>query len=131
MPGVPGIGIKTAAALIQEYGDLETLLSRASEIKQDKRRESLIQFAEQARVSKKLVVLKDDAPVHIPLSALCLDGVEGTRLVAFLKAMEFTSLTNRVAEALGVEAEAVDADPEAEAGQRRGRVAGGARSRRA
>ena len=116
VPGVPGIGIKTAAALIQEYGDLETLLARASEIKQDKRRESLIQFAEQARVSKKLVVLKDDAPVHIPLSALCLDGVDPKRLVAFLKAMEFTSLTNRVAEALGVEAEAIDPDPKLKPG---------------
>jgi len=116
VPGVPGIGIKTAAALIQEYGDLETLLSRASEIKQDKRRESLIQFAEQARVSKKLVVLKDDAPVHIPLGQLHLDGVDPKRLVAFLKAMEFTSLTNRVAEACGLDADAIDPDPELKAG---------------
>jgi DNA polymerase I len=116
VPGVPGIGIKTAAALIQEYGDLETLLSRASEIKQEKRRESLIQFAEQARVSKKLVVLKDDAPVHIPLGQLHLDGVDPKRLVAFLKAMEFTSLTNRVAEACGLDADAIDPDRELKAG---------------
>ncbi|HEV2000449.1 MAG TPA: DNA polymerase I [Xanthobacteraceae bacterium] len=116
VPGVPGIGIKTAAALIQEYGDLETVLARASEIKQEKRRESLIQFAEQARVSKKLVVLKDDAPVHIPLVQLHLDGVDPKRLVAFLKAMEFTSLTNRVAEACGLEADAIDPDPELKAG---------------
>jgi DNA polymerase-1 len=111
VPGVPGIGVKTAAALIHEFGDLETLLFRAGEIKQDKRRESLIQFAEQARISKKLVLLKDDAPVHIAIGQLHLDGIDPKRLVAFLKAMEFTSLTNRVAEACGLEAEAIDPDP--------------------
>lgn len=111
VPGVPGIGIKTAALLIQEYGDLETLLSRASEIKQEKRRQSLIEFAEQARVSKKLVLLDDKAPVHIPLQDLRLEQTDGRKLVAFLKAMEFTSLTKRVAEATGADAEAIEADP--------------------
>src|SRR4029453_17336918 len=67
VPGIPGIGVKTGAQLITEYGDLETLLSRASEIKQPKRRESLIQFAEQARLSRRLVELKCDVPVDTPL----------------------------------------------------------------
>ncbi|HEY4863412.1 MAG TPA: DNA polymerase I, partial [Xanthobacteraceae bacterium] len=110
VPGVPGIGIKTAALLIQEYGDLETLLLRTSEIKQEKRRQSLIEFAEQARISKKLVQLDDQAPVHIPLKELHIDGVDPKRLVAFLKAMEFTTLTKRVAEAGGLDVEAIDAD---------------------
>jgi DNA polymerase-1 len=110
VPGVPGIGIKTAAALILEYGDLETLLFRAGEIKQEKRRQSLIEFAEQARVSKKLVLLDDQAPVHIPLKDLHIDGVDPKRLVAFLKAMEFTTLTKRVAEAGGLDVEAIEAD---------------------
>ncbi len=105
VPGVPGIGVKTAAALILEYGDLETLLKRAKEIKQDKRRESLIEFAEQARISRKLVTLDDKAPVHIPLKDLHLDGVDPKRLVAFLKAMEFKTLTKRVAEAFELDAE--------------------------
>ncbi len=110
VPGVPGIGIKTAATLILEYGDLETLLFRAGEIKQEKRRQSLIEFAEQARISKKLVLLDDQAPVHIPLKELHIDGVDPKRLVAFLKAMEFTTLTKRVAEAGGLDAEAIEAD---------------------
>jgi DNA polymerase-1 len=62
VPGVPGIGVKTAAQLIEEYGDLETLLERAGEIKQPKRREKLIEHAEDARISKQLVTLKDDVP---------------------------------------------------------------------
>src|SRR5437870_7235621 len=70
VPGVPGIGVKTAAQLIGEYGDLETLLARASEIKQDKRRQSLIDFAEQARVSKKLVTLDLNVPLETPLAEL-------------------------------------------------------------
>ncbi len=111
VPGVPGIGIKTAAALIQEYGDLETLLMRAKEIKQDKRRESLIEFAEQARISKKLVLLDDKAPVHIPLQDLRLEEPDGRRLVSFLKAMEFTTLTKRVAEATGANVEEIAPDP--------------------
>ena len=65
VPGVPGIGVKTAAELISEYGDLETLLARAGEIKQPKRRERLIEFAEQARMSRELVRLKDDVPVMV------------------------------------------------------------------
>src|SRR3981081_771253 len=70
VPGVPGIGVKTAAQLIVEYGDLETLLLRASEIKQEKRRQSLIEFAEQARISKKLVTLDNQVPLDVPVAEL-------------------------------------------------------------
>ena len=70
VPGVPGIGVKTGAQLITEYGDLETLLARAPEIKQQKRRENLIEFAEQARISKRLVTLDDHVPVDTMTAAL-------------------------------------------------------------
>src|SRR6185295_2015400 len=70
VPGVPGIGVKTASALIQEYGDLDTLLARASEIKQPKRRELLTTYAEQARLSKKLVTLDANVRPEVPLAAL-------------------------------------------------------------
>jgi DNA polymerase-1 len=111
VPGVPGIGVKTAAQLIIEYGDLETLLKRASEIKQEKRRQSLIEFAEQARVSKKLVLLDDKSPVKLKLDDFELDHtIEPKRLLAFLKAMEFNSLTKRVAEASDINAEEIAPD---------------------
>ena len=111
VPGVPGIGVKTAAQLIGEYGNLETLLTRASEIKQEKRRQSLIEFAEQARMSRRLVVLDDRVEVKILLEDLPLDGRDAARLIAFLKAMEFSSLTKRVGEATGVDPNVVDPDP--------------------
>src|SRR6266404_2895519 len=101
VPGVPGIGVKTAAQLIGEYGDLETLLARAMEIKQEKRRQSLIEFAEQARMSKRLVLLDDHVELKCPLEDLPLDGRDPKTLIAFLKAMEFTNLTKRVGEAMG------------------------------
>src|SRR4029453_13238169 len=63
VPGVPGIGPKTAAQLLEEYGDLETLLARAGEIKQQKRRENILQYADQARISRQLVTLKKDTPI--------------------------------------------------------------------
>jgi DNA polymerase-1 len=110
VPGVPGIGVKTAAQLIGEYGDLETLLSRAPEIKQEKRRQSLIEFAEQARMSKRLVLLDDHVELTRSLDDLPLDGRDPKVLIAFLKAMEFTSLTKRVGEATGVDPNAIDPD---------------------
>jgi DNA polymerase-1 len=117
VPGVPGIGIKTAAQLINEYGDLETLLSRASEIKQDKRRQSLIEFAEQARISKKLVLLDENVPVPVRLGDFVTGNtIEPKELIAFLKAMEFTSLTKRVAEACGVDANEIMPDARLSAG---------------
>src|SRR5579871_945260 len=117
VPGVPGIGVKTAAQLIIEYGDLETLLARASEIKQDKRRQSLIEFAEQARMSKRLVLLDDRVELKCPLEDLPLDGRDPKTLIAFLKAMEFTNLTKRVGEATGVDPNAIDPDPRLRAGR--------------
>src|SRR5262249_59084147 len=72
VPGVAGIGVKTAAALIGEYGDLDTLLKRASEIKQEKRRQSLIENADKARLSRKLVTLDDHVPLEGPLTELAV-----------------------------------------------------------
>ena len=115
VPGAPGIGIKTAALLIQEYGDLETLLSRAEEIKQPKRRQTLIEHADQIRVSKRLVQLDCDTPLDVTLESLEVKAPDADRLLAFLSEMEFRTLTNRVAESLGAEAPAVQAAPASEA----------------
>src|SRR5713101_5684639 len=108
VPGVPGIGIKTAAQLIGEYGDLETLLSRAGEIKQEKRRQSLIEHAESARLSKKLVTLDDKVKLDVPIGDLVVHEPDHKKLLAFLKAMEFNTLTRRVAEFSGVDAAEID-----------------------
>jgi len=102
VPGAPGIGIKTAALLIQEYGDLETLLARASEIKQPKRRETLVNFADQIRVSKELVTLKCDTPLDFTLESLEVREPEPETLMTFLNAMEFRTLTKRVADKLDI-----------------------------
>ncbi|MDH3473905.1 MAG: DNA polymerase I [Rhodospirillales bacterium] len=101
VPGVPGIGVKTAAQLITEYGDLETLLARADEIKQPKRRESLIEHAEQARVSRRLVELKQDVPVEHPLADFTLKEPDPKDLRAFLERYEFRSVLTRLADKLG------------------------------
>ncbi|MEW6123676.1 MAG: DNA polymerase I [Pseudomonadota bacterium] len=111
VPGVPGIGIKTASALIQEYGSLDALLARTAEIKQPKRRQSLEENQDKARISKTLVTLVQDVPVEVPLENLVLENPDGRRLIAFLKAMEFTTITRRAAEAFGVEAGEIEADP--------------------
>jgi DNA polymerase I len=108
VPGVPGIGVKTAAQLIGEYGDLETLLARAGEIKQEKRRQSLIDNADKARLSKKLVTLDDRVKLDVPLGDLAVHEPDYKRLIAFLKAMEFNSLTRRVAEFSGVDAAEIE-----------------------
>jgi DNA polymerase-1 len=96
VPGVPGIGVKTAAQLINEYGDLDTLLARAGEIKQPKRRESLIEFAEQARISRKLVLLDAYAPVPTPVEELKVHEPDAERLIAFLTEQEFRTTLARV-----------------------------------
>ncbi|MDD3288932.1 MAG: DNA polymerase I [Alphaproteobacteria bacterium] len=96
VPGVPGIGIKTAAQLINEYGDLETLLARASEIKQPKRREVLIQNADMARISKRLVTLDDHAPTPLPIEELHPRNYKQEDLVAFLEKMGFRSILARL-----------------------------------
>ena len=96
VPGVPGIGVKTAAELINSYGDLDTLLARAAEIKQPKRRENLIQFAEQARISRDLVRLRDDAPMPLPLADLQRLPRDMEKLRAFLSAQDFKRLLARI-----------------------------------
>jgi DNA polymerase I len=110
VPGVPGIGVKTAAQLIIEYGDLETLLKRAKEIKQDKRRQTLIDNAELARISKRLVTLDNDVKLDVPVDELAVHEPDYKNLIAFLKAMEFSTITRRVAEKSGIDASAVEAD---------------------
>lgn len=101
VPGVPGIGVKTAAQLIEEYGDLETLLEKAEEIKQKKRRENLIEFADQARISKELVTLKTDVETEDKIEELGIRDLDADKLLAFLKEMEFTTLTRRVESEFG------------------------------
>lgn len=96
VPGVPGIGIKTAAQLIVEYGDLDTLLERAGEIKQPKRRENLIEHAELARISRQLVTLKTDVDVPVPLGDLVRREIEHDQLLTFLEANNFKRLIARV-----------------------------------
>ncbi len=109
VPGVPGIGVKTAAELITEYGDLDALLAAAGSIKQPKRREKLIEFAEQARISRDLVRLKEDVPVEIRVDQLGVQDPKADTLLGFLRKMEFTTLTKRISEKLGVEPPAASA----------------------
>ncbi|MFT4013778.1 MAG: DNA polymerase I [Paracoccus sp. (in: a-proteobacteria)] len=106
VPGAPGIGIKTAAQLINEFGDLETLLERAGEIRQPKRRQTLIDHAEQIRVSKRLVELDCNTPLDFGLQSLDVRAPEPQALIEFLNRMEFRTLTQRVAERFGAEAPA-------------------------
>ncbi|MBM6594688.1 DNA polymerase I [Microvirga pudoricolor] len=111
VPGVPGIGLKTAAQLIKEFGDLETLLERAPEIKQPKRRETLINNAETARLSKKLVTLDCAAPLPVPLDDLRVPDPDPKTLIGFLKAMEFNTVTRRVAELYDADPTGIEPDP--------------------
>ncbi len=104
VPGAPGIGIKTAALLINEYGDLETLLDRAEEIKQPKRRQTLIEKRDQIELSKKLVQLDEQTPLDFTLDDLEVKDPEPEKLLAFLAEMEFRTLTKRIADKLGAEA---------------------------
>jgi len=92
VPGVPGIGVKTAAELINKYGNLEKLLKSAHEIKQNKRRETLIENKDKALISKQLVTLKHDAPVNINLSEFKLKEIDKDKLFKFLREMEFNRL---------------------------------------
>ncbi|MBU2329335.1 MAG: DNA polymerase I, partial [Alphaproteobacteria bacterium] len=108
VPGIPGIGPKTAAQLLEEFGDLETLLARAGEIKQVKRRENIVANAELARLSRQLVELRTDVPIDMKLEDLVLEPQNGPKLIGFLKTMEFTTLTRRVAEACDCDAAAIE-----------------------
>ncbi|WP_145639278.1 DNA polymerase I [Neorhizobium alkalisoli] len=109
VPGIPGIGPKTAAQLLEEFGDLDTLLARAGEIKQVKRRENIVANADLARLSRQLVELRIDVPLDLELDALVLEPQDGPKLVAFLKAMEFGTLTRRVASACDCNADEIEA----------------------
>ncbi|KEJ90484.1 DNA polymerase I [Sulfitobacter donghicola] len=104
VPGAPGIGIKTAALLINEYGDLDALLERAGEIKQPKRRQTLIDNAEQIRLSRRLVQLDEKTPLDFTLDDLEVRDPDPEKLLSFLSQMEFRTLTKRIAETLKVEA---------------------------
>ncbi|MGJ0506381.1 MAG: DNA polymerase I [Methylocystis sp.] len=114
VPGARGIGVKTAAQLINEYGDLDTLLEKAHAIKQPKRRETLTdpESVKLIRLSKRLVELVRDAPVETSLDDLGLHDPDAKKLVAFLHAMEFTTITRRVGELYGVDASEVEPDPD-------------------
>ena len=107
VPGVPGIGIKTAALLINEYGDLEKLIENASKIKQTKRRESVMEFADQARISRELVTLKDDIELPIPIEDIQIQSIEPKKLISFLKAMEFRTLTEKKAKEFNLSSEKI------------------------
>ena len=104
VPGAPGIGVKTAALLINEYGDLDTLLARAAEIKQPKRRETLINHADQIRLSRQLVQLDCDMSLEFGLDDLEVRDPDPEVLLGFLAEMEFRTLTKRIAAAVGAEA---------------------------
>ncbi|HBM91244.1 MAG TPA: DNA polymerase I, partial [Rhodospirillaceae bacterium] len=106
VPGVPGIGVKTAAQLILEYGSLEDLLARASEIKQPKRRQNLIDHADLARLSKKLVFLDDHAPIPMPLEEIFAEEDHQESLATFLAGQGFKSLLSR----MGMKMETKDAE---------------------
>ncbi len=108
VPGVPGIGVKTGAELINAYGDLETLLSRATEIKQNKRRENLIEHAELARISKRLVTLEKHVPDLEPIASFAVDTPRASELIGFLKAMEFSTITKTIATALDADVSAIE-----------------------
>ena len=101
VPGVPGIGVKTAAELINKYGDLEKLLKSAHEIKQNKRRETLIENKDKALISKKLVTLKSDAPVNKNLTDFELKSIDKDKLYKFLREMEFNRLLSSAISAYG------------------------------
>ncbi len=114
IPGIPGIGIKTAALLINEYDDLEGLFKNSEKIKQKKRRENLIEFENQAYISKQLVTLKNDVPLPIPIDETTLKDIDAEKLISFLKEMEFKTLTEKKSKELNVESEKIIASNQVE-----------------
>ncbi|RMH52114.1 MAG: DNA polymerase I, partial [Alphaproteobacteria bacterium] len=117
IPGAPGIGVKTAALLVREFGDVENLIARASEIPQPKRRQSIEENAERIRTSRRLVELKRDLPLPVPPEELVLRPPDPGALMAFLSRMEFRSLAARMAEKLGVEPPLIGSVPARASGQ--------------
>jgi DNA polymerase I len=111
VPGAPGIGAKTAALLINEFGDLDTLLARASEIPQEKRRLSIVDNADLIRVSRQLVTLDDKVPLTVTLDDLEHKDPQADVLLPFLASMEFKTLTKRVADAMGVATPVISESP--------------------
>ena len=101
VPGVPGIGVKTAAELINKYGTLEKLLEKAAEIKQNKRRETILENKDKAIISKKLVTLKKDVPVKDNLEDFILQNIDKDKLFNFLREMEFNRLLSSVISTYG------------------------------
>ena len=110
VPGAPGIGVKTAALLINEYGDLDSLLERASEIKQPKRRETLINNADQIRTSRDLVTLKTDMEMDCDFDDFQVQAPDPEVLLKFLAEMEFRTMSARIANKLGVSAPEISSD---------------------
>ncbi|SFA86370.1 DNA polymerase I [Poseidonocella pacifica] len=108
VPGAPGIGIKTAALLINEFGSLEELLDRAEEIKQPKRRQTLIEKREQIEMSKRLVLLDENTPLDFTIDDLEVQDPDPDVLMPFLAEMEFRTLTKRVADRFGAEAPVIE-----------------------
>ena len=114
IPGIPGIGIKTAALLINEYGNLDGLFKNAESIKQKKRRENIIEFEEQAYLSKKLVTLRDDVPLPIPIQETALRDIDAKKLISFLKEMEFRTLTDKKSKELNIDSDTIEASNQVE-----------------
>jgi DNA polymerase-1 len=110
VPGAPGIGVKTAALLINEYGDLDSLLERASEIKQPKRRETLIENADQIRTSRDLVTLKTDMEMDCDFDDFQVQAPDPEVVLKFLAEMEFRTMSARIANKLGVSAPEISSD---------------------
>ena len=107
VPGVPGIGVKTAALLINEYGNLDNLFKKTDEITQKKRRENLKDFADQAYLSKKLVTLKDDIDLPIPLKDTKIKEINPEKLLGFLREMEFKRLAEKKSSELNVDIDSI------------------------
>ena len=114
IPGIPGIGIKTAALLINEYGDLDGLFENSEKIKQKKRRENIIEFENQAYISKKLVTLKNDVPLPIPIKETALKEIDAEKLISFLKEMEFKTLTEKKSKQLNIDSDKIKASDQVE-----------------
>ena len=114
IPGIPGIGIKTAALLINEYGDLDGLFENSEKIKQKKRRENIIEFENQAYLSKKLVTLKNDVPLPIPIKETVLKEIDAEKLISFLKEMEFKTLTEKKSKELNIDSDKIKASDQVE-----------------
>ena len=103
VPGVPGIGIKTGAELIRKYGNLDILLEKSHEIKQPARRKNLTEHADIARLSRQLITLKKNANLKTHIDALTIQTIEPEKTLAFLKAMEFETLTKRIAQKFNID----------------------------